>query len=623
MDNKLHQDLLANTLKLREMLASFSTEEIVRVCASKRLFNLPKNQDASRLLSPQKQQFFLLGQMLTTPEPKQSKPFGEEEWHMAVRLLNAIFNSYAFMFWPKHREDVSTLTAEWHKVREIAMPAFLHYFNTGLLASIEQISDRIRQNLIPFDATLKSGINISATEALAIIDWISQFLQKGLDDFRSAAKAEQEARIILLDLAQEEGWGFEEIRSKASSGDEYSPFLERFMNALQGLHKVRRSDLQQVFGLELTTAFWERFVSRRGEVSIFLYMTDRNIAEEKPLFQINDNETICPVTNALYYALLLIGENCILASEDNQSYLKKRDKALEEETEIHLRRIFGESAEYYAEYYETPNKQSEHDLIIRWGKKLFVIEAKASPPVEPLRDPEKAFTKIRDHFKSNKGIQRAYEQANKIRGRLAKGEAVQLYDNSGRLKVTIMPQEIDSIYCICVTREDFGPLAVDLSLLLDKAKDDSYPWAVNILDLENLIDAWNYFGWGGEKFCEYLEQRERLHGRVLASDELEVAGFFIKHGSLNWILEAGGDSCFLPPDYSDVFDQIYLTRRGGETVVYNPTEPFIGDMRKMLTEMLQEGDKSSKPANAKHIKQGRNEPCICGSGKKHKRCCGK
>ena len=29
------------------------------------------------------------------------------------------------------------------------------------------------------------------------------------------------------------------------------------------------------------------------------------------------------------------------------------------------------------------------------------------------------------------------------------------------------------------------------------------------------------------------------------------------------------------------------------------------------------------PAHQHHAKIGRNDPCLCGSGKKHKRCCGK
>jgi len=45
----------------------------------------------------------------------------------------------------------------------------------------------------------------------------------------------------------------------------------------------------------------------------------------------------------------------------------------------------------------------------------FVIESKATQQREPLRDPEKAYTRIKDDFKSNAGIQKAYEQAERLR----------------------------------------------------------------------------------------------------------------------------------------------------------------------------------------------------------------
>lgn len=40
---------------------------------------------------------------------------------------------------------------------------------------------------------------------------------------------------------------------------------------------------------------------------------------------------------------------------------------------------------------------------------------------------------------------------------------------------TIEPAELERTRVICVTRDDFGPLTVNLSLLLEKDEDDPYP----------------------------------------------------------------------------------------------------------------------------------------------------
>ena len=122
------------------------------------------------------------------------------------------------------------------------------------------------------------------------------------------------------------------------------------------------------------------------------------------------------------------------------------------------------------------------------------------------------------------------------------------YINSERERVTtIEPTELERTYLICVTRDDFGPIAVNLSLLLEKEEEDPYPWAVNILDLHNLIDAWDYFGWGVDQLVKYLDLRVDLHGNVYASDELEIAGFFIKHGGLEPLVAAEADLLQLSP----------------------------------------------------------------------------
>jgi len=175
---------------------------------------------------------------------------------------------------------------------------------------------------------------------------------------------------------------------------------------------------------------------------------------------------------------------------------------------------------------------------------------------------------------------------------------------------------------MCVTRDDFGPLAIDLSLLLKKDKLAPYPWAINIIDLGTLLEAWGYLGWGPEKLCEYLDSRVLLNGRVFASDELEIAGFFIKHGGLSTLLQGTYDRAFIDPTYSSVFDRIYLARHGGEPVEYAPTEPIVRDLREAVADLSRDRD-GRGPTPVVPRKQGRNERCACGSGRKYKNCCGK
>jgi len=181
LDNDLHDHLITNTEELRDLLRRFSTESIAGMCSSFFLGRLISGSEGQKLVSPGRQPNFLLGLMLSSNEPEKPNQFGKEDWEKAERLLNEIFTSYAWMFWPKPKE-IDSLTESWKQVREVAMPAFLHYFNSGLLASVEQIRDRIKRYLCPFDDEIKVHFNISASETLKISDYIMGDLQSSLDN---------------------------------------------------------------------------------------------------------------------------------------------------------------------------------------------------------------------------------------------------------------------------------------------------------------------------------------------------------------------------------------------------------------------------------------------------------
>ena len=109
------------------------------------------------------------------------------------------------MFWPTP-EELPTLTEEWRDAREVAMPAFLHYFNTTLLASKEQISDRVANYLSPFDEYLGASTGISASDTLKVEASISQHLQAQSDALVEASEQIQHDKLAIESRAAAEGW---------------------------------------------------------------------------------------------------------------------------------------------------------------------------------------------------------------------------------------------------------------------------------------------------------------------------------------------------------------------------------------------------------------------------------
>ena len=88
------------------------------------------------LSSPQRQMYFLAGLLITSDTSNASDfQFSHEKWNKMVELLIKIEKEYDKLFFPKSEMEI---TEEWKKVRRVAMPSFLLYFNQGPLNFEEQ-----------------------------------------------------------------------------------------------------------------------------------------------------------------------------------------------------------------------------------------------------------------------------------------------------------------------------------------------------------------------------------------------------------------------------------------------------------------------------------------------------
>lgn len=618
-ERDLDREISRGLTELRNLLAPCSTQSVAWWCLFYR-FSVERGKSPDdRLSSPAKQIPFLLAVLLSGHQPTDPTPFGQLEWRRARAILERLFRSYTALYAPSQKE-IGQLTPEWHRVREVSMLAFLSYFNTGLLAQIHQIVERIQSYLTPFDSELSEALGISATQALTICDWISGRLQKSVDDLHELAQAERSERIMLLDSWQTERWSLEDFR-KAAMDSPHEEALNRMISGAMSLGLIAFPELHAAFP-DTAEAFWRQFSVGRGEAPEIRYPTEQSTYETHPLIRHSDTEAICPIMNYLFSGLLLVGERTLQQGSARDSFLRTRDRVLEQESLEKMRAFLGPRARIWSGVYETPDAQFEHDIVVADDTFFLLVEAKAAPPLEPFRNPEKAFVRLRRAFAADTGIQKAYAQANRVARKLRSGEAVQLYDSRGREVGQLSPDESKEPFCICVTRDDFGALATDLALLLEKNGDDPYPWVVNILDLGNLAEAWSYLGWGATEFRTYLGQRIQLHGKVFSDDELDYAGYFIRHGDFKSVLKLNADLLVLTPDYQDIFDELEAHLRfGAPPPVLEKTEPHVVDVKKALLtpETPATNVRAARPSNRKI---GRNDPCPCGSGKKFKKCCG-
>jgi hypothetical protein len=83
MRERERKQLLSDVEELRRLLADYSTETIVGACTAYWLKRGSIDEVFQDLVSPAKQWSFLLGLMLTSPEPGEPKKFAERTFERA------------------------------------------------------------------------------------------------------------------------------------------------------------------------------------------------------------------------------------------------------------------------------------------------------------------------------------------------------------------------------------------------------------------------------------------------------------------------------------------------------------------------------------------------------------
>jgi len=637
MNKKLFEELNSYIDKLINIIVDSNDVELLQIITLK--LSIPSKHT---LTSHYNQLLYLAGLVLNYSR-KESRDITSEEpfnWKEIEELLEKIFWQYLYIFLPDSNLEVNELTKEWFHVRDVTMPTFLQYFNEPILCQHDQLIDRFINLYVPFDKLLEKEIRLSVDCTLKIINWIEEEIQKKYDNFinvREEAKREQEA---FASRWQEEKWS-EEDAKEAIKGTKLEKLRKELWQLPNDIFIIRPSDLINTFGDDVANNYLSLFTSQFNNESAFRYITDHNQIVDSPLVKIGENQMICLHIRLLYTAAFNQFYKIIKKSNIAQSFYENRSNWVEDKT-YQIVKDFFTDGKVYKHIYETKDGHDEHDILLLVNDRVIIIEVKASPLKEPLRDPEKAFIRIRDAFYSKKGIQYAYEQGLHLKNNITKNKNIQLYDDKGKSVVQIEENDFrNGVSIICVTADNFGSLATDLSLLLNKPDVESFPYAVNLYDFEILLHGFIKEQKDAEDFLKYMDDRSKLHGKVYTFDELDIAGYFLMYDGFGTLLTAK-EKHILDISFSSIFDKHYFAEYGTELPQdkrekngpYNVeisrkgskiTSGIKGypETYSIIDLSIKHSEKKSEKRNSNTKKPGRNDPCTCGSGKKYKKCCGK
>lgn len=558
MDETLLNRLERKIDSLRLLVSKFNTESILGSIAKD--VSIVSSSSKSIFLdtdlsSPYKQYLYLAGLLLST-EQIGEKSLDEYNFKRMKKLLQDIVNIYSLMFFPTTQQLESGLCEKWYETRSISMPVFLTYFNTISLSYQEQQIERIHKWFSPFNKYFKEAFNFTAENLVEIYLYIGKHLQKQLNDLQLYAQEFNKERFEFVENVKKNNMSIEEASALINKSK-----IEAFLKHLELIFHISIKQLNKEFGESVIQNFLDFFTMTR-KTKEFRYYTEKNPCEIAPIWRKSDEYIFCPfykqIINAIYEFLYRSLEDSKLAN----SFYKKRDLESERQTREIFKKLFSEEAKYYSSIFETPNSQNEHDLLIEYRDVLIIVEIKASKIKEPFRDPDKAYTRIKRDFQSDKGVQKAFDQGLRLKNILLRNKVTNLYDKEGHIIATIDSSNFREVYLICVTADNMGALGSQLSLLLEKPDDELYPWSCNLYDLDSIVEAFIHMKLNADNFLNYLDSRALLHEKFFAVDELEICGYYLEKGNFDDIEASKGDLYFFSPEMSGIFDKIYFEKHG-------------------------------------------------------------
>lgn len=483
------------------------------------------------LQSPMRQTLYLVDVYYSIIDREESVEMDNERWDRIAVLLDEIEMTYFINIGFPNDGDV------FHDERDeqigVALSTFMGYFWNALMSYEEQTHDRILRYLKPYDSYIQSHYGFSVEQALLFIvhvrklnnDKLNEVIHSYTDTYSFYSTHPEEwykltQKFIELGVTDPHDWW---------NQPELSGMMKTLTTNPGEIHLHSREELLDV---EIDSTVLQRILeffsydkeSIKGQT---VYYADKHHSESHPLIQIGDRY-VCPINKFLLEGMFYRMDNELMRdSKVGQKYKQDKDKAFEKKVEELFRDFFPSKTKIFTNY--SVDGVSENDLLVLIGDSCIIVEIKNCGFREPFRDPLKAFPRIQRDYSN--AIQLGYEQCRRVEDVLLSGRDIDILDAANKKKVHyhLKSKNIVDVWSIVVTDFKYGTIQTDLSSLLKKDEDALFPWSVCIDDIEAFFLLMRKLlkGIASNRFIEFLDYRERLHGHVLCSDELEICGWYL------------------------------------------------------------------------------------------------
>lgn len=543
--------------ELKELISTYNSDWLLGDLSS--LIHAGKKRAADqlgKLSSPLRQLYYLAGLNVSSdPAGGHDIRYTPEKWNKIVVLLNEIEKEYEKLFFPTKPEDI---TDEWKRVRQVAMPSFLSYFNQGPLNYEEQVVNWVRDLFTQFDKLIERTTHLKTQDFIQFYENLDTLHKKNFQAYTT--------RKNLL----RPNWD-KYTKIEMGVDDQAPDFVKQQMEKDRHLYMymsdhgmIDRFYPEELVSSNLTLEKVKQVLSflviKRTQTDYLYYTATKpgNPLFEKPILDIGDGMYQVFVVKQVIHAIKnLLEQTCTSSQDATAKYVARKGGLLEDRIVELFSNFFKTDFKHFVGYYVDG---CEQDILFLWKKYAFIIEAKGYSMREPLRDPDKAFGRIKDDFKASIGY--GYTQTRRVEKKFIDGLPLRITDKNGNLIEEIDTSLYDEDFSIIVNLESFGQIECDLSTFIKLENDDDvYPWAVKLDDLEIFILTMIAQGKTPKDFVAFLLLRETLHGKLICSDELEICGAFLNRKLDQKQIDRAG-VLLMTPDLGDIFDEQYRKTMG-------------------------------------------------------------
>jgi len=302
-------------------------------------------------------------------------------------------------------------------------------------------------------------------------------------------------------------------------------YWNSFYKSVLDLATFSKSDFKEEFNID---AFLNNFsiTPQVKENSKFQNIGQYNRINSHPIVKVGQDRYFLPIPFLLAQAIYDSPFHWITEDKKYFNFSHTNNRGMAGEDIVHdiMMPLFGSSRIFrnisithtISERRKGANNKTEIDVLCILGSKALCIQVKSKPLTSLSRQGDDY--QLKKDF--NAVVQDGYEKCIISRQEILERKARFIDSNKQEIKLS---EEIDEVYLMCVSMENYPALFHQYKTLLKKQENDPYPIILTSFDLEiiskYLSDPYD--------FLYYIRQRISLMDHIIAEEEMSALAYHL------------------------------------------------------------------------------------------------